>query len=55
MVFFTKNNLINILFQMSTPLVLSVGLTFVIILGSIDLSVEGGNWIYRIFCYNFGC
>lgn len=39
--FFTKNNLINILYQISTPLVLSVGLTFVIILGSIDLSVEG--------------
>lgn len=39
--FFTANNLRNILYQISSPLVLSVGLTFVIILGSIDLSVEG--------------
>lgn len=39
--FFTYNNLISILYQISSPLVLSVGLTFVIILGSIDLSVEG--------------
>ena len=39
--FFTYNNFISILYQIATPLVLSVGLTFVIILGSIDLSVEG--------------
>ena len=39
--FFTYNNFISILYQIATPLVLSAGLTFVIILGSIDLSVEG--------------
>lgn len=39
--FFTWNNLINILYQISSPLVLAAGLTFVIVLGSIDLSLEG--------------
>lgn len=39
--FFTFTNLINIFNQLSTPLVLTVGLTFVILLGSIDLSIEG--------------
>ncbi len=39
--FFTRNNLVGILSQIASPLVLSMGLTFVILLGSIDLSVEG--------------
>lgn len=39
--FFSTTNLTNILNQMAIPLVLATGLTFVIILGSIDLSIEG--------------
>lgn len=39
--FFTWNNLIGMLDQFASPLVLAMGLTFVLILGSIDLSVEG--------------
>ncbi|PID58569.1 branched-chain amino acid ABC transporter permease [candidate division KSB3 bacterium] len=39
--FFTVSNAINIFNQIASPLVLAVGLTFVIVLGSIDLSVEG--------------
>jgi ribose transport system permease protein len=39
--FFTWINLTSILQQISTPLVLAMGLTFVLLLGSIDLSVEG--------------
>ncbi len=39
--FFTVSNFISILNQIASPLVLAVGLTFVIVLGSIDLSVEG--------------
>jgi ribose transport system permease protein len=39
--FFSLKNLQAILSQLSIPLVMSMGLTFVIILGSIDLSGEG--------------
>lgn len=39
--FFSMTNLNNILNQISIPLVLATGLTFVIIIGSIDLSLEG--------------
>ncbi|MCP4362032.1 MAG: ABC transporter permease [Chloroflexi bacterium] len=39
--FFTTSNFISILNQIASPLVLAIGLTFVILLGSIDLSVEG--------------
>lgn len=39
--FISITNLGNILNQLATPLIVSLGLTFVIIMGSIDLSVEG--------------
>ena len=39
--FFTWNNLAGMLQQIATPLVLAMGLTFVLLLGSIDLSLEG--------------
>jgi ribose transport system permease protein len=39
--FLSFSNIINILYQMSLPLVIATGLTFVLIIGSIDLSVEG--------------
>ena len=39
--FFSARNLVNILYQMSIPLVISVSLMFVLLLGSIDLSIEG--------------
>jgi len=39
--FFTWNNLAALLQQIATPLVLSMGLTFVLLVGSIDLSLEG--------------
>lgn len=39
--FFSWANIVNIMFQMSIPLVISVGLSFVLLLGSIDLSIEG--------------
>lgn len=39
--FFTWGNIVNIMYQMSIPLVISVGLTYVLLLGSIDLSIEG--------------
>ncbi len=39
--FFEFNNLIRIANSASIPLVLSLGMTFIIVLGSIDLSVEG--------------
>ena len=41
--FFTWGNVVNIMYQMSIPLVISVGLTYVLLLGSIDLSIEG-SW-----------
>jgi len=39
--FFSPDNLVNILYQMSIPLVISVGLMLVLLIGSIDLSIEG--------------
>jgi len=39
--FFSRGNIAGLLNQIAAPLVLASGLTFVIILGSIDLSVEG--------------
>lgn len=39
--FFTWNNIVNLMYQMSIPLVISAGLTYVLLLGSIDLSIEG--------------
>ncbi len=39
--FFEFNNLIRIANSASIPLVLALGMTFIIVLGSIDLSVEG--------------
>ncbi|MDD3214800.1 MAG: ABC transporter permease [Eubacteriales bacterium] len=39
--FFSWANIVNIMYQMSIPLVISVGLTYVLLLGSIDLSIEG--------------
>ena len=39
--FFTWGNIVNLMYQMSIPLVISVGLTYVLLLGSIDLSIEG--------------
>ncbi len=39
--FASVENLRNVLFQMAVPLIIIVGTTFVIQLGSIDLSVQG--------------
>lgn len=39
--FISPNNLVNLLNQMALPLVVALGLTFVIMLGSIDLSIDG--------------
>lgn len=39
--FFTVGNLIAILSQLAIPLVLSIGMTFIIMIGSMDLSIEG--------------
>jgi len=39
--FFSFINLVSVLQQVATPLVLALGLTFVLLLGSIDLSLEG--------------
>jgi ribose transport system permease protein len=39
--FMSVKNLVNILYQITLPLVLATGLTFVLIIGSIDLSLEG--------------
>lgn len=39
--FFSWKNITNLMYQMSIPLVLSAGITFVLLIGSIDLSVEG--------------
>ena len=39
--FFSMKNLSNILGQMAVPLTLATGLTFVLLIGRIDLSVEG--------------
>ena len=37
--FFTESNLINVVRQASPPLIVAIGMTFVLILGGIDLSV----------------
>ena len=57
-------NLVNILNQMALPLVVALGLTFVIMLGSIDLSIDGSVGmagslfacfvLNTEFSYNFG-
>ncbi|NLC32879.1 MAG: ABC transporter permease [Clostridiales bacterium] len=39
--FFSTKNIVNMLGQMAVPLILATGLTFVLLIGSIDLSVEG--------------
>ena len=39
--FISPGNLVNLLNQMALPLVVALGLTFVIMLGSIDLSING--------------
>lgn len=39
--FFSIRNIVNVLEQMAVPLILSTGVMFVLIMGSIDLSVEG--------------
>lgn len=39
--FLSPKNIMNILNQMALPLVVALGLTFVIMLGSIDLSIDG--------------
>ena len=39
--FVSPSNILNILNQMALPLVVALGLTFVIMLGSIDLSIDG--------------
>ena len=39
--FFSWGNIVNIMYQMSIPLVISTGLMYVLLLGSIDLSIEG--------------
>ncbi|MDO4549605.1 MAG: hypothetical protein Q4D04_16065, partial [Clostridia bacterium] len=39
--FMTWRNLSNLFYQMTIPLVLATGLTFVLLIGSIDLSLEG--------------
>ena len=39
--FFSWGNVVNIMYQMSIPLVISTGLMYVLLLGSIDLSIEG--------------
>lgn len=39
--FISPTNLVNILNQLALPLVVALGLTFVIMIGSIDLSIDG--------------
>ena len=39
--FISPTNLVNLLNQMALPLVVALGLTFVIMIGSIDLSIDG--------------
>ncbi|MDR2523567.1 MAG: ABC transporter permease [Synergistaceae bacterium] len=39
--FFSAANVNNLLYQMTIPLILATGITFVLLLGSIDLSLEG--------------
>lgn len=51
--FFTKQNIFNVLRQISTNLFLACGMTMVIILGGIDLSV--GSIIALSGCISAGC
>ena len=39
--FFSIKNIVNMLSQMAVPLILATGLSFVLLIGSIDLSIEG--------------
>jgi ribose transport system permease protein len=39
--FFSRENLVNMLYQMTLPLILATGLSFVLLIGGIDLSLEG--------------
>jgi ribose transport system permease protein len=39
--FFSAKNIVNMLGQIAVPLILATGLTFVLLIGSIDLSIEG--------------
>jgi ribose transport system permease protein len=39
--FMTWDNLTNLMYQMALPLILATGLTFVLLIGGIDLSLEG--------------
>lgn len=39
--FFSVKNVVNLLGQMAVPLILATGLCFVLLIGSIDLSIEG--------------
>ena len=39
--FISVHNFVNIMYQMSVPLVVATGITFVIMIGSTDLSLEG--------------
>ena len=39
--FFSLKNIVNMLGQMAVPLILATGLSFVLLIGSIDLSIEG--------------
>lgn len=39
--FLSWENVVNLLYQMTLPLILATGLTFVLLIGSIDLSMEG--------------
>lgn len=39
--FFSLKNIVNLLSQMAVPLILATGLCFVLLIGSIDLSIEG--------------
>ena len=51
--FFTRQNIFNVLRQISTNLFLACGMTMVIILGGIDLSV--GSIIALSGCISAGC
>jgi ribose transport system permease protein len=39
--FMSLGNLVNLMYQMALPLILATGLTFVLLIGGIDLSLEG--------------
>lgn len=54
--FASKNNLTTILNQLAIPLVIAFGLTFVIMIGSIDLSIDGtvgmAGSLFAVFVLN---